>query len=102
MTEHDPNLAYAASAEDYQLCFSGPHGVKVLAHILSELGFFTTKDPANIEAMSRRNYATHLLANIGILDEQTGIVTDAGIIKRRFEQVESLLSLTKPTNTKQE
>jgi hypothetical protein len=102
MTQHDPNLTFAASREDYQLCFSGPHGIKVLAHILSELGFFTTKNPEDIEAMSRRNYATHLLANCGILDEQSGMVTDTVVIKRRYEQVQQLLSLTQPETTKKQ
>lgn len=51
----------------YRKVFSTPDGKKVLAHMLTELGFFDEVPVDDVMAVSLQNYAKHLLARCGII-----------------------------------
>jgi len=59
----------------YRRVFGTPDGKRVLAHVLTELGFFDTAVQDERE-MGRQDYARRLLWLIGVTDEQNimGIV----------------------------
>lgn len=50
---------------DYQATFSTPHGRRVLAHMLFDLGFFA--QATTPEEAALRNYATTLLGRVGAI-----------------------------------
>jgi len=51
----------------YREVFSTPKGKRVLAHMLTELGFFDEVDLDNKMAISLQNYAKHLLYRCGLI-----------------------------------